>query len=245
MRPQKKVLANVSEATDWNNRLIGKGAGTKEPLNIDWPSLIKFKRTFTEGYPQETEKVFADMGIDMYHGRAYFENENTVIVGKYTLKGKYIFLATGSKPRKLSIPGEEYLTTSEEFMETEKLPAKIVFVGGGYISFEFAHIARRAGAEVLILHRSEKPLGGFDSDMVDLLVKASETASIGVLVNRPVVAVEKGSNGFLVRTEYKTEAGPETQTFNADMVVNGAGRVPDLEDLHLESAGVKAEKKGL
>jgi glutathione reductase (NADPH) len=241
----KKVLAGASEATDWNNRLIGKGAGTEVPLEIDWPSLIEFKRTFTEGYPREAEKMFADMGIDMYRGRAHFENENTVLVGKDKLKGKYIFLATGSKPRKLNIPGEEYLTTSEEFMETEKLPEKIVFVGGGYISFEFSHIARRAGSEVSILHRSEKPLGNFDSDMVDMLVRASEAAGIRVLTNRPVAAVEKGSEGFLVRTRYKTERGSETQTFIADMVVNGAGRVPDIQDLLLENAGVKVEKKGI
>jgi glutathione reductase (NADPH) len=241
----KKVLAGASEATDWNNRLIGKGAGTEVPLEIDWPSLIEFKRTFTEGYPREAEKMFADMGIDMYRGRAHFENENTVLVGKDKLKGKYIFLATGSKPRKLNIPGEEYLTTSEEFMETEKLPEKIVFVGGGYISFEFSHIARRAGSEVSILHRSEKPLGNFDSDMVDMLVRASESAGIRVLTNRPVAAVEKGSEGFLVRTRYKTERGSETQTFIADMVVNGAGRVPDIQDLLLENAGVKVEKKGI
>jgi len=241
----KKVLAGVSEATDWNNRLIGKGTGTKEPLEIDWPSLIEFKRTFTEGYPRETEKMFADMGIDMYHGRAHFENENTVFVGKDRLKGEHIFLATGSKPRKLNIPGEEYLTTSEEFMETEKLPKKIIFVGGGYVSFEFAHIARRAGSEVLILHRSEKPLGTFDSEMVDMLVRASEAAGIRILTNMPAVAVEKGSEGLLIRAEYKTETGSETQTFNADMVVNGAGRIPDIEDLRLENAGVKVEKKGI
>jgi glutathione reductase (NADPH) len=241
----KKVLSSASEATDWNNRLIGKGAGIEKPLEIEWPSLIKFKRTFTEGYSREAEKMFADMGIDMYHGRAYFENENTVIVGKDRLKGKYIFLATGSKPRKLNIPGAEYLTTSEEFMETEKLPVKIIFVGGGYVSFEFAHIARRAGAEVLILHRSERPLGTFDPDLVDMLVRASEAAGIKVFTNRPVVAVEKGSDGFLVRTEYKKETGPETDIFNADMVVNGAGRVPDIEDLHLENAGIKADKKGI
>src|SRR5690606_15330694 len=68
----KKVLAGASEATDLNNRLKGKGAGTEEPLKIDWPSLIRFKRTFTEAYSREAEKMFADMGIDMYHGRARF-----------------------------------------------------------------------------------------------------------------------------------------------------------------------------
>lgn len=241
----KKVLASASEATDWNNRLIGKGAGTKEPLEIDWFSLIKFKRTFTEGYPHEAEKMFTDLGIDTYHGRAFFADENTVIVGENKLKGKYIFIATGSKPRKLGIPGEEYLTTSEGFMETEMLPQRIIFIGGGYISFEFAHIARRAGSKVLILHRSEKPLGPFDPDMVNLLVKASETAGIRILTNNPVVAVEKENDSFLVKTKSRTENRSETRIFHADMVVNGAGRVPDIEDLKLENAGVETEKKGI
>src|SRR5512133_2410126 len=186
---------------------IGKGSGAKKLLKIDWLSLIRFKRTFTEGFSHEVEKMFADMGIDMYHGIAQFENKNTVTVKKDKLKVKYIFLATGSKPRKLKIPGEEYVITSEEFMETEKLPERIIFIGGGYVSFEFAHIARRAGVDVSILHRSERPLGTFDSDMVDLLVRASEAAGIRILTNRPVVAIEKGSDGFLVRTEYKNGAG--------------------------------------
>ncbi len=241
----KKVLTGTAEITDWNNRLIGKGVGAQNPLIIDWPPLIKFKRTFTEEYSRKTEKYFIEIGIDTYHGRAYFENQNTVVVGEDKIKGEYIFLATGSKPRKLNVPGEEYVATSEKFMETEKLPERIVFIGGGYISFEFAHVARRAGSEVTILHRSEKPLGPFDSDLVDLLLKASESAGIKILTNKPVVAVEKEGKGFLVRTEFKSGNRTEVQSFRADMVVHGAGRVPDIEDLHLERAGVDTEKGGI
>lgn len=65
----------------------------------------------------------------------------------------------GAKPRKLDIPGEEFMTTSEKLMETEKLPEKVIFVGGGYISLEFAHVARRTGAEVTILHRMRGSCG--------------------------------------------------------------------------------------
>ncbi len=241
----KKVLTGTAEITDWNNRLIGKGVGAQNPLIIDWPPLIKFKRTFTEEYSRKTEKYFIEIGIDTYHGRAYFENQNTVVVGEDKIKGEYIFLATGSKPRKLNVPGEEYVATSEKFMETEKLPERIVFIGGGYISFEFAHVARRAGSEVTILHRSEKPLEPFDSDLVDLLLKASESAGIKILTNKPVVAVEKEGKGFLVRTEFKSGNRTEAQSFRADMVVHGAGRVPDIEDLHLERAGVDTEKGGI
>jgi glutathione reductase (NADPH) len=241
----KKVLTGITELTEWSNRLRGKGIRTENPLAIDWPSLIEFKSTFSKGYSAKTEKYFLENGVDVYHGRASFDNRNTVAVGDHKLKGEYIFLATGSKPRELKIPGEEHVISSEEFMEIEKLPEKVLFIGGGYISFEFAHVAKRAGSEVTILHRSEKPLSPFDSDLVNLLLKASEAAAIRILTNKPVIAVEKEYNGFLVRTELKSEARTETQTFSADMVVHGAGRIPDIEDLHLEKAGVKIENGGI
>jgi glutathione reductase (NADPH) len=238
----KEVLTDVAHDTDRINRLRGKGVGTDTPLMIDWPSLIEFKKTFTEGYPIRIEKSLVDMGIDVYHGRAHFENRYTVVVGEDKLSGKYIFLATGAKPRKLNIPGEEYMTTSEELMETEKLPEKIIFVGGGYISLEFAHVVRRTGAEVTILHRSERLLRQFDSDIVDILIKASEAAGIRILMDKPAVSIEKDANDFLVRTGSKPGTRSETRSFRADMVVHGVGRVPDIEDLHLEKAGVKTEK---
>lgn len=238
----KEVLTDIAEVTDSNNRLIWKGAGTDTPLKIDWTSLIEFKRTFIEGYSRKTENHLVEMGIDTYHGRAHFENQNTIVVGEDKLKGEYIFLATGAKPRKLNIPGEEYIITSEELMEIEKLPEKIIFIGGGYISIEFAHVARRAGAEVIILQRSERVLGAFDFDMVNMLIKASEAAGIKILTNKPVISVEKENNGLLVKTEFKSKSGSETQSFRADMVVHGAGRVADIEDLRLEKAGVKIEK---
>lgn len=238
----KEVLTNTASVTDSNNRLIGKGVGIGTPLKLDWTSLIEFKKTFTEGYSSKTEKHLVEMGIDTYHGRAHFENQNAVIVGEDKLKGEYIFLAAGAKPRKLNIPGEEYVTTSEKLLETKKLPEKIIFIGGGYISMEFAHVARRTGAEVTILHRSERILGAFDSDMVNLLVKASEASGIKILINKPVVSIEKDENGFLVKTKSKSETEPEIQIFRADMVVHGAGRVADIENLRLENAGVKTEK---
>ncbi len=238
----KEVLTDMAHNTDRINRLKGKGVGAGTPLTIDWPSLIKFKKTFTEGYPAKIEKQLAEMGIDEYHGRAYFEDQNTVVIGKDKLRGKYIFLAVGAKPRKLNIPGEEYMITSEGLMETEKLPEKVIFVGGGYISLEFAHVVRRTGAEVTILHRSERLLRQFDADMVDMLIKASEAAGIRILTDKPTISVGKDDSGFIVKTGSKPGTGSETQSFHAGMVVHGVGRFPDIEDLQLENAGVKTEK---
>ena len=74
----------------------------------------------------------------------------------------------------MNIPGEELLTTSTQFLELDRLPSDIVFVGGGYIAFEFAHIAARAGARVQIVHRGAHPLERFDPDLVGKLVEAKD-----------------------------------------------------------------------
>ena len=238
----KKLFTDLAEVVDWNNRLKGKGISTQSDLKIDWASLIEFKKAAVEDCPEKIENHFVDMGIDTYRGRAYFENQNTVVIGNDKLSGDYIFLATGSKPRKLNIPGEEYITTSEEFIEIEELPERIIFIGGGHISLEFAHVARRTGAEVTVLHRSERLLRHSDADMVNLLMKATKTAGIKILINKPVLSIEKDENGFLIRTRSKSGTEPETESFSADMVVHGAGRVPDIEELRLEKAGVKIDK---
>lgn len=71
------------------------------------------------------------------------------------------------------------MTKSDQFLELNELPSKIVFVGGGYISFEFAHIAARAGANVTILHRGTRPLNNFDPYLLDMLLQ--RTRELGIL----------------------------------------------------------------
>ena len=150
----------------------------KETMFLDWPALMDFKRTFTVPHPQQREGGFKDAGIETYHGIVRFASEFTRIVGDQRSRTNCIAIATVPKPRMLNIPGEEYFVTSEQFMKMENIPERIIFAGGGYISFEFAHVAARAGSEVTILQRGDRVLKEFDPDLVDFLVKASEDAGI-------------------------------------------------------------------
>ena len=141
----------------------------------------------------------------------------------------------------MGIDGEEHLTTSDKFLELDVLPPRILFVGGGYISLEFAHVAARSGAQVQILHRGERPLEQFDPDMVDRLVHATRELGIALHVKTAVEKIEKSSAQFTVHAS----VGGTTQTFEADLVVHGAGRVPEIDDLDLETAGVQRKKRGV
>ena len=236
----KKVLVGASEVIDWARRMQGKGIQS-EQLKINWPELMQFKRTFTEPVPAKREAGLAKAGIAAFHGRARFLGPSTLQVGEETLEGRFVLIASGQKPADLKIPGTEYLTDSEQFLELEQLPRRIVFIGGGYIAFEFAHIALRAGAQVTIVHRGARPLPLFDPGLVDLLVKHTRELGADVQLGSEATGVEKHDNGLTVRIS----TSGEQRTFEADLVVHAAGRVPEIDDLNLEAAGVEWDKHGI
>lgn len=254
----KKVLVGAAEVIDMNNRMKGKGVKTYGVTAIDWQELIRFKRTFTEPVPESREKSFHKAGIVTFHGKARFTVSTTIKVGNNeSLEGRYILIAVGAKPVKLNIPGEHYLTTSDQFLELDKLPDQIVFVGGGYISFEFAHMAARAGAKaVTIVHRGTRPLENFDLDLVNMLVERTRNLGINVILETEVKSIKKNDSSssagkkFVVNIAPKGGGGDDEvkkkeRSIEADRVVHSAGRTPEIEDLELEKAGVEYEKKGV
>ena len=236
----KKVLVGVAEALDQVNRLRGHGLRT-EDLRIDWPELVRFKRHLIEAVPSDREGGFVKAGISTFHGRARFVCSTAGAVEAHVLVGRHVLIATGAKPVDLSFQGHQHLITSEQFLELDALPPRILFVGGGYISFEFAHVAARAGVKATILHQGERPLHHFDPGLVDLLVDRSRSLGIEVRLGSTVTEVERSNAAFIVHAQ---KEGRSTQ-LEADLVVHGAGRVPEFDDLDLDAAGVKWHTNGV
>ena len=236
----KKVLVGAAEAVDWARRMNGKGIHA-EKLQIEWQELMRFKRSFTEPVPKNREEGFAKAGITAFHGRARFVGPSTVQVGTEVLEGRYVVIAAGQKPADLKIPGTEHLTTSEKFLELNELPKRILFIGGGYIAFEFAHVAARAGSQVTIVHRGARPLPRFDPDLVDQIVERTRELGVDVQLGTQAEGIVKGSGYFIVRAA----ASGQKRTFEADMVVHAAGRVPEIDDMNLDVAGVEWDSQGV
>ena len=225
----KKVLVGAAELWDWQRRM--RGHGVTGEVRIDWAELMTFKRTFTEPIPHRLEKELVGLDVRTLHGTVRFTSGSSVQVGEEEFTAGRFLIATGAKPRDLGIPGEELVATSTDFLELDTLPERIVFIGGGYVSFEFAHIAARAGANVTIAHRSERPLEAFDPYLVQELVAASEAIGIRVRVHTEVTAVEHRGDHLVARTE-------SGDGLVADMVVHGAGRVPEIDALDLEAGNI-------
>jgi glutathione reductase (NADPH) len=236
----KKVLVGAAEVIDWARRMKGNGIRAEE-LRIDWSELMRFKRTFTEPVPKNREARFAKAGITTLHGRARFVGRSSVQVGEDVLEGRHVVVATGQEPADLKIEGKEHLTTTEQFLELNKLPERILFIGGGYIGFEFGHVAARVGSHVTIAHRGSRPLPRFDPDLVDQIVARSRELSIEIQLGTQVEAVEKGADHYVVHAS----TSGQRRAFDADLVVHAAGRVPELDDLNLAVAGIERDQRGV
>src|SRR5215813_10690045 len=236
----KKILVSGADAVQGARDLVDKGVPVGS-LVLDWPELMRFKRSMIGKTTEHTEQSWAKMGVEQFHGKARFVGPTTLAVGEDRLTGRRILIAAGSVPSALPFPGAERLRTSDRFLDLERMPSSVLFVGGGYVSFEFAHVAARAGAQVTILHRGPRPLEGFDPDLVDMLVRRSGELGIRVELGIDVRAVDTGGEGLIVRGGQR---GVE-RSFECDLAVHGAGRVPDLDDLDLDAGGVSREKRGI
>lgn len=235
----KKILVGAAEIADWNTRMQGKGI--KGEPTIVWSELMTFKRSFVENYPADYEKGLIDAGIETYHGTAHFTAEDEITVNGDVLKGRHILIATGAHPMPLSIKGEENIVLSDYFLDMDTLPFEIVFIGGGMIAMEFAHIAARAGSKVTIIERQDRPLVNFDADLVALLMKKSDDIGIRFMGNAAVNSVEKDGGKFKV----KGKSGDGEFAITCDLVVHGAGRIPNIDRMDLAAGHVDFTKKGI
>jgi len=236
----KKMLIAVTEGVDWAAKM--KGKGLEAVTSVYWPGMMAFKRTFTDAMPPRIESGLEKAGVDVLHGEVRFTGTDSIELNGETLRAKHFHIATGARPMTLDIPGEENLTTSTEFLELTERPDRIAFVGGGFIAMEFAHVAKRAGAsEVTVLEMMDRPLGPFDPDLVEMLVKATEELGVDLRTEAKVLSVDKRGGEYVVTIQRPSG----TETLTCDLVVHGTGRVPNIDGLNLEAAGVEYGRRGI
>jgi glutathione reductase (NADPH) len=235
----KKYLVAAAEVAHLAHQMYR--IGIQPVVRIDWPALIKSATAFTDAVPDRTEKGFQKAGIDRLHGTARFISPDEVAIGPdLTCRAGLIVIATGARTAKLDFPGAENTITSDGFLKLEQLPRRIVFIGGGYIAMELAHIAHSAGAEVTVLQRADRILKRFDAELASQLVDASRANGITITMGFDTSSIEKDGGVFIV-----LGSAGNSQRIEADLVVNCSGRVPDLDDLELEAGKVTHSEHGI
>jgi glutathione reductase (NADPH) len=236
----KKILRRGAEVIDSARLMRGKGIDDAD-LSINWADLMKHKHGFTDPVPRSMEDGLSGQGVTTLHGRARFTGPRQLEIEGTVYEADRFLVATGARPRPLEFRGHEHLIDSTDFLDLEGLPSRILFVGGGFISFEFAHIAARAGSSPTIVDRGERPLKNFDPDLVELLVDRGREIGIELRRTTTIREVRPSGDGYQVTLEH---AGDQ-ETIETDLVVHGAGRVADLADLGLDAAGVEWGEHGI
>jgi glutathione reductase (NADPH) len=232
----KKFFVVQAELIGMAQHLEGKGV-VQSPI-LDWKRTAAFKNEFTDAVPSGSEKSFAGMGVTLYKGSARFVEAGVLEVGDTQLQAESIVLATGARARVLDLPGWEFTRNSNDFLAQPELPASCLFIGGGYIAFEFAHVAAAYGAQVTILDHTNRVLRQFEAELVDAAVEASEAAGISIHTQQVTTGIKRTDGGYLVRCQGGAE-------YEAEAVYGFAGRVANLEGLNLEALGVSPDSRGL
>ena len=230
----KKILVAAGHALDEIERASAHHIAVGKP-RLDWPARIDREKKMIAPLPESVAKLMAERGVDVLHGRGAFAGPNAVRVGERTIEGKHIVIATGSKPRQLPIDGAAHMITSDDVLSERERPREVVFVGGGVIAFEFAHLYARAGTKVTILEALPKFLPALDADAVAQVVRESER--IGIAFHAGVKVKRITPRGQRLAVTF--EQGGAARTIRADRVVNGAGRIADIDTLDLAAGNVR------
>lgn len=235
----KKVLLSAPEAVHMARGLTGLGIA--EPPRVDWPALASHRDSFVEPVSDQVENHYYEVGVEVFHGAARMTGPDALVVqgddGQEEIGGEYVVLAPGMVPHRVDVPGADLLASSDDFLALDELPERIVFLGGGFVAMELAHVAALCGAEVTVLSRS-RPLKRFDPTLVDELVESARHTGIDMTIGPTIQSCLRGAGGLMVKCDDGTEVA-------CDMVVDCTGRVPDLAGLDLDAGQVAAGEAGI
>ncbi len=228
----KKVLVAAAHALHEIETASAHGI-TVGPAKLDWGKLIDRKREMISHLPDAMAGLAAKRGT-VFRGTGKFVGPNAVEVSGARLEADNIVIATGSVPRPLPIPGAELMITSDEVLDAREQPGEVVFVGGGVIAMEFAHVYARAGTRVTILEALPRLLPRVDADAVEAIRAASERLGIAIRTEVKVKQIERAGGRLRVVFEHE---GAE-HSADADRVVNGTGRIANVAGLDLAAGNV-------
>jgi mycothione reductase len=213
-------------------------------IRVDFGAIMKrMMKTVSSGRKLLLKEIRNTKNLDFYDDPAHFSGDYTLQLAREKIKGKKIFIASGSRPFIPSINGLNavgYLT-SESVLGLTKRPKSIIIIGGGYIGVEYGHFFAAVGTEVAILGRNDALVPGEEPEISALLKKELKTRMVihtGVIV----IGVEK--NGRNVDVLVRDKKSGRKNKITAERVMIAAGRVSNAGFLRPEHSGVATDGEG-
>ena len=212
---------------------------------LEFASVMEHVESIVQGvYAKETPDLFIDAGIDtiVHESGAQFIDAHTVEIGGEKLQAKHFIISTGSAPRLLPTEGDVEFLNNETFWDLREQPKSIAFVGGGVISAELGQSLARLGSEVTIIDRNPRILSVVDDDVANYIIEQLEAEGVRMITGANVntCAVADGGKPCLHITQ-----GEAKSTLDVDQIFVAIGRVPNLNGIGLDNAGVEYSKYGI
>lgn len=204
---------------------------------FDWGRLIANKDREIDRLNGVYISMLEKAGATLFQERGVIEDAHTVRVGERRMTARHILIATGGHPVRPDVPGAELGITSDEAFHLERLPGRVVVVGGGYIGVEFAGIFNGLGSRVTQIYRRDRILRGFDGDIRDAVTKGMRERGVEIRTGVNVTAVRRDGEELVVELTDGTR-------MQADQVLFATGRVPNTAGLGCEAAGVELDDNG-
>jgi glutathione reductase (NADPH) len=227
----KKLLVFASEARRAVEDARGHGWTIRDPRH-DWAALVAAKdkeiARLSRAYVDRLRKA----GAEVLHGRAVLVDPHTIQIEGRIVTAAHVLIATGGAPKR---PATGTWITSDEAFHLPALPERIGILGGGYIGVEFAHIFAGLGARVVLVHRDEHVLRGFDPDLRAAVTKGLGAAGVDVVACTELAIRPHGAAQLM-------RAGG--RDLEVDLAMAAIGREPRSAGLGLAEAGVRIDARG-
>jgi glutathione reductase (NADPH) len=215
-----------------------KGFGwTIEKVRFDWRRLLTGKNKEIERLNGVYKRILDGAGVEIIDGHATIVDEHTVSINNEKITAERILIATGGWPSVPEFPGREHVITSNEAFFLNKLPERIIVVGGGYIAVEFAGIFHGMGVDTTLVYRGPLFLRGFDKDLRETLADEMRKKGINLMFNNNIERIEKTDSRYSAHFT-------NHQILDTDLIMYATGRSPNTKNLGLENVDVKLDKNG-
>ncbi|WP_422019646.1 dihydrolipoyl dehydrogenase [Roseibium sp.] len=216
---------------------------------LDLPGMMKHKSDVVDANVSGISFLMKKNKIDVHAGMGKILGAGKVEVtdndGKASvIETKNIVIATGSDV--MPLPGveidEKQIVSSTGALDLEKVPGKMIVVGGGVIGLELGSVWNRLGAEVTVVEFMPKILGPMDGDISKNFQRILKKQGMAFKLSSKVTGVEKKGKGLAVSVE--PAAGGDAEVLEADIVLVAIGRRAYTEGLGLDQAGVVVDDRG-
>ena len=241
-----KSLLNLSEEFHKVKNLSNKGIEVGEvKLNLD--KMMKSKEKAVTVLTKGVEFLLKKNKVTYYKGVGSFKSKNEISIKGTDNKKTLIFsekviIATGSVP--VALPGisfdEKIIVSSTGVLKLDKVPKKLMVVGGGYIGLEMGSVWSRLGSEVHVVEFLDHITPGMDKEISDEFMKILKKQGIKFHMQHKVEKITKKNSSAIVLTMDKDG---NTKDFDCDVVLVSVGRKPNTEGLNLEKIGLNLDDK--